>query len=59
MEEGAQSLLQENKQVARPTMLRHSALELGREGMYEVLTRNKGNAVRGLRTKLRQKWIGK
>ena len=36
MEEEAQSLLQENKQVARSTMLRHGTLELGREGVYEV-----------------------
>ena len=35
MEEEAQPLLQENKLVARSTMLRHSTLELGREGMYE------------------------
>ena len=36
MEEEAQSLLQENKQVAGSTMLRHGTLELGREGEYEV-----------------------
>ena len=46
MEEEAQSLLQENKQVARSTMLRHGTLELGREGVYEVWTRNKGDAVK-------------
>lgn len=34
--EEAQSLLQENKQVAWSSMLRHGALELGSESVYEL-----------------------